>query len=111
MFTSIKVWDAGVAAKAHPSPAGRHGQPNLSHSELYLCNNEYLQALEAIAKPQSPQKCHSERSEESSIFSDLRSFTSFRMTVKSDFAIASSVLQGFCYEAGIKVLFELRHAH
>jgi hypothetical protein len=45
MFTSIKVWDAGVAAKAHRSPAGRHGQPNLSHSELYLCKNEYLQAL------------------------------------------------------------------
>ncbi|MGD0828915.1 MAG: hypothetical protein ABSA09_12665 [Desulfobaccales bacterium] len=46
--------------------------------------------LEAIAKPLSAQKCHSERSEESRIFSDLRSFTSFRMTVKSGFAIASS---------------------
>jgi hypothetical protein len=34
-------------------------------------------SLEAIAKPQSAQKCHSERSEESRIFSDLRSFTSF----------------------------------
>jgi hypothetical protein len=45
MFTSIKVWVAGVAAKAHPSPAGRHGQPNLSHSELYFCNNEYMQAV------------------------------------------------------------------
>jgi hypothetical protein len=45
MFTSIKVWDAGVAAKAHPSTAGRHGQPNLSHSEPYLRNNEYMQAV------------------------------------------------------------------
>jgi predicted peptidase len=72
MFTSRKVWDAGVAAKAYPSPAGRHGQPNLSHSDLYLCNNEYLQALEAVIKSRSAQKCHSERSEESLIFSDLR---------------------------------------
>jgi hypothetical protein len=36
---------SGVAAKTHPSPGGRHGQPNLSHSGLYLCNNEYRQAL------------------------------------------------------------------
>jgi hypothetical protein len=43
----------------------------------------------SYCKPRSAQKCHSERSEESRIFIDLRSFTPFRMTVKSVFAIAS----------------------
>jgi len=38
--------------------------------------------IETIAKPRFAQKCHSEQSEESRIFMDLRSFTSFRMTVK-----------------------------
>jgi hypothetical protein len=37
---------------------------------------------EAIAKSQFHQDCHSERSEESRIFKELRSFTSFRMTEK-----------------------------
>ncbi len=44
-------------------------------------------SLEAIAKPHSPQKGHSERSEESHILIALRSFTSFRMTIKPGFAI------------------------
>ncbi|MGB8874226.1 MAG: hypothetical protein WCC75_12615, partial [Desulfobaccales bacterium] len=48
--------------------------------------------LEAIAKPRFAQKCHSERSEESRIFNDLRSFTPLRMTVKTGFAIASGIL-------------------
>src|SRR5208337_1021246 len=61
-------------------PPARHPQDPGGH----------LRGLEAIAKPRSAQKCHSEQSEESRIFSDLRSFTSFRMTVKSGFAIASS---------------------
>ncbi len=44
-------------------------------------------------KPRFAHKCHSERSEESRIFLDLRSFTSFRMTVKSGFAIGSRWLK------------------
>jgi len=31
--------------KPAPPLPGRHGQPNLSHSELYLRNNEYMQAV------------------------------------------------------------------
>ncbi len=47
-----------------------------------------------IAKPQSAQKGHSERSEESRIFSDLRSFTSFRMAMESGLATASTPRAG-----------------
>jgi len=38
--------------------------------------------LETIAKPQNLGSGHAERSEESGIFNNLRSFTSFRMTEK-----------------------------
>jgi hypothetical protein len=38
--------------------------------------------LEALAKPQSHQNGHAERSEEFRIFKDLRSFAAFRMTKK-----------------------------
>jgi hypothetical protein len=44
--------------------------------------------LEAVAKPPVAGICHSERSEESRIFNQLRSFTALRMTIKTDFAIA-----------------------
>jgi hypothetical protein len=37
---------------------------------------------EPIYEPQINPKCHSERSEESRIFKELRSFTAFRMTKK-----------------------------
>jgi hypothetical protein len=49
-------------------------------------------ALQAISKPQLLKYCHSERSEESRIFNWLRSFTPFRMTDKTGFEIASSLL-------------------
>jgi hypothetical protein len=39
--------------------------------------------LQAISKPAYCLACHSERSEESTNFNELRSFTSFRMTKKS----------------------------
>ncbi|MFH1596704.1 MAG: hypothetical protein ABIG94_10110, partial [Pseudomonadota bacterium] len=46
--------------------------------------------LEAISKPHLAMQGHSERSEESRIFNNLRSFTAFRMTEKMSFAIASN---------------------
>jgi hypothetical protein len=49
--------------------------------------------LEPIAKLPFPGICHSERSEESRIFNNLRSFTSFRMKIKTGFAIASSIFK------------------
>jgi hypothetical protein len=47
--------------------------------------------LEPIAKLPFAGICHSERREESRIFNNLRSFTSFRMTIKTGFAIASNI--------------------
>jgi hypothetical protein len=45
--------------------------------------------FEALAKLPIDNNCHSERSEESRIFRRLRSFTSFRMTKKMNFARGS----------------------
>jgi hypothetical protein len=42
-----------------------------------------LVALEAIAKDQDSLSCHSEHREESRMFMELRSFTSFGMTKNS----------------------------
>jgi hypothetical protein len=47
----------------------------------------------ALAKPAIDLNCHSEQSEESRTFKQLRSFTSFRMTEKNRFARASQVFE------------------
>jgi hypothetical protein len=47
--------------------------------------------LQAIAKPSFSAICHSEGREESRIFNGLRSFTTFRMTRKTGFAIACNI--------------------
>ena len=62
---------------------------SLDHNGVPKCNLGTRTRIEVMAKPWSAQKCHSARSEESRMFNDLRSFTSFRMTVKSGFVIAS----------------------
>jgi AmmeMemoRadiSam system protein B len=63
----------------------------ISGNFLYLVITAEPGKLEPIAKLPFAGICHSERSEESRIFNDLRSFTSFRMTIKTGFAIASSL--------------------
>jgi hypothetical protein len=51
-----------------------------------------IKTPEPLAKPPFAGIGHSERNEESRIFNDLRSSTSFRMTIKTGFAIASKTL-------------------
>jgi len=62
---------------------------SLDHNGVIKCSLGTRTRIEVMAKPWSAQKGHSARSEESRIFSDLRSFTPLRMTVKSGFALAS----------------------
>jgi hypothetical protein len=47
--------------------------------------------LELVSKPRRVRQCPSERSEESRILKDLRSFAAFRMTRKIGFATASNL--------------------
>jgi hypothetical protein len=59
-----------------------------AHPQLCLLRGRHLgrplHILEALARPQPNQKCHSERNEESRFFKDLRSCSSLRMTKKPD---------------------------
>jgi hypothetical protein len=58
---------------------------------------EEVYFLQPVSKPDIPQICHSERSEESCLFKYLSPFASLRVTEKRGFEMASK--DSVCYRS------------
>ena len=87
-----------ISETSRPHPAhGGPGWPIPALAALFLCHARtlhYKLTREGLAKLPIDNHRHSERSEESLIFSRLRSFTPFRMTNKPVLQEAQEALRG-----------------